>query len=329
MLRAAHSIFNTADLLDTLRTQFETPPLESCLFFRSCINDTYQFAAGANRYYLRVYQAGWRTRPEVEAEMSAIEAIHAAGGPVALPIPLRKGGFVLDLSAPEAVRPAVLFHEAAGVDLTYDAAEGPANANRYGRAVARLHNATSRLGPPPGRPPLDLHAVLDGPRDIISSRLSDDDRRYFDQVWDRLRRYVLGRQDLTLGFCHGDLNSSNIHFDGDLPTVIDFDCCGWGWLAGDIAAFARGMALHRLPSAEVNTLIGAFLQGYQSERTLAATDREALPAFMLIQRIWVASLHLDGHHRWGNIYFGNQYAQRLMHWLRNWESVLDTRPAWL
>jgi len=329
MLRVAHSIFDTASLLTTVQGQFDTPPLDSCLFFRSFINDTYRLTAGERCYYLRVSQAGWRTRTEVEAEMRAIEATHASGGSVARPISVRDGGFVLELPAPEAPRPAVLFHEAPGVDLTYEGPEGPASARRYGQAVAQLHNATSKLRAAEGRKPLDEQSMLAVPRETVMATLADEHRDFFASLCDRLRQYVVDRPDLTLAFCHGDLNNSNVHFDRGRPTVIDFDCCGWGWLAGDIAAFARGVALHRLPSTEIDALIQAFLEGYESERTISPVDREALPAFMLIQRIWVGSLHLDGHHRWGNIFYGPQYAVRLMRWLRQWQSILDGKPEWL
>jgi len=329
MIRVAHSIFNTTDLLDTIKDRFETPQLDTCLFFRSFINDTYRLAAEGRLYYLRVYQAGWRTRAEVAAEMDVIEHTFKLGGAVARPVPLRDGGFVLDLAAPEAVRSAALFHEAPGIDFTYDGANGTANAHRYGRAVAQLHDVTSHLTPPAGRQPLNFQTMLATPRQVVASRLFDEDSDYFARLCDRLQQRIAGDSELTLGFCHGDLNSSNIHFDRDRPTVIDFDCCGWGWLSSDIAAFARGITLARFPDPRVNELIAAFLRGYTAERSITTADLEALPACLLMQRIWVSSLHLDGHHRWGNIHYGEQYAARLVRWLRAWDNVLDHRPDWL
>jgi Ser/Thr protein kinase RdoA (MazF antagonist) len=328
VVRIAHSIFDAEDLLSTVKDLFDTPSLETCVFYRSFINDTYQFTADGRFYYLRVYQAGWRTRSEAEAEMNAIEAVYKAGGPVARPVALRYGGFVFDLDAPEAARPAVLFHEACGTELTYDGPNGPDNARRYGRAVGRFHRATSDLGPPKGRRPLDIEAMLEEPRLTVASRLPDQEGKYFAQLCSRLRQRVMAG-DLTLGFCHGDLNSSNMHFDDDQPTIIDFDCCGWGWLSNDIAAFARGVTLNRLPGAEASALIKSFLQGYREQRSIAAADIEALPPFLLIQRIWMASLHLDGHHRWGNSHFGPRYAMRLIDWLRSWEFELGHQPDWL
>jgi Ser/Thr protein kinase RdoA (MazF antagonist) len=100
-------------------------------------------------------------------------------------------------------------------------------------------------------------------------------------------------------------------------------------LSNDIAAFVRGVTLNRLPGVEASTLIRSFLKGYQQERSIATADLQALPAFLLIQRMWMASLHLNGHHRWGNIHFGSHYAIRLINWLRSWEIELDGEPDWL
>jgi Ser/Thr protein kinase RdoA (MazF antagonist) len=329
MVRVAHSIFNAEDLLSTVKDVFNTPSLETCVFYRSFINDTYQLAAAGRIYYLRVYQAGWRTKPEAEAEMNVIEAVYEAGGAVARPVALRDGGFVFDIDAPEASRLAVLFHEARGTELSYGGPNGPDNARRYGRAVGHLHRTTADLGPPSGRRPLDIEAMLEAPRLTVAARLPDQERNYFAELCGRLRERITGARDLKLGFCHGDLNSSNVHFHGDQPTIIDFDCCGWGWLSNDIAAFARGVTLGRLPGAEASALIKSFLQGYQDEKSIAAADMEALPVFLLIQRIWVASLHLNGHHRWGTGLFGPRYAMRLIHWLRSWEIELGHQPNWL
>jgi Ser/Thr protein kinase RdoA (MazF antagonist) len=46
------------------------------------------------------------------------------------------------------------------------------------------------------------------------------------------------REDLEVGSCHGDLHGWNAHIDQNMAlTVYDFDCCGVGWRAYDIAVF--------------------------------------------------------------------------------------------
>ncbi len=67
----------------------------------------------------------------------------------------------------------------------------------------------------------------------------------------------------------------------------------------------------------------AFLGGYRSVRAISIPDRESLSTFLLAQRIWMASLHVDGAHRWGAYHFGPAYARRLLGWLRAWEVWID------
>ncbi|WP_404710789.1 phosphotransferase enzyme family protein [Sphingomonas sp. MMS24-J13] len=328
-VKAAHALLDPTDLARAIAGRFAVPPIERAMLHRSFINDTYRAEAGGRRFYLRVYQAGWRDERAAAAEMAIIEALAAAGAAVARPVARRDGGgFVIAIRCGDLVRPAVLFEDAPGDDLNFSDVDGAANAARYGRAAAALHNAADGMTRHPDRPILDRLAMIEVPHAVIARAVEAKDRMLLDRLVDGL----LARIDpgLSQGFAHGDLNSSNIHFTDGGATVIDFDCCGWGWRANDIAAFARGVTLARMPGAEASALIRAYLAGYEAVRSIAPVDRAALPVFLLVQRLWMASLHLDGRdHRWGTASFGKPYVARLMAWLAAWECVLDDRPDWL
>ncbi len=328
-LRAAHSIFDGESLRARLDGLFEgVPAFDACGFFRAFVNDTYQLRAAGRTYYLRVYQAGWRTLAQARSEMAIIEAIAARGGRVARPVPLREGGFILELEAPEALRPAVLFEEAPGADLSFQGRQGPANAELYGRAAASLHGAMDGLPAFPDRPDWLVEGALNRPLATIGALMEPAPRAALKRIVQRLKDRIAATPDLTLALCHGDLNTSNLHFVGETGVVLDFDCSAWGWLANDIAGFARGVTLFRPPGEEADALIGAYLAGYRSVRSIAPADYEALPAFLLVQRIWLAGLHLDGRGRWGLISFGPPYVKRFSDVLETWGPILDRRPAW-
>ena len=136
---------------------------------------------------------------------------------------------------------------------------------------------------------------------------------------ERLSAILLAaKNNLTTGFCHGDLNCQNLHFAGETATAIDFDCCAWGWRAFELACFARGVAYLSKPGDAADSLIAAQLDGYRRHRPIAPADVAALPVMLLAQRLWVVSLHLDGAARWGAINFDRPYAARALAWLRAW-----------
>ena len=330
-VKAAHALLDPGDLGRAIDGLFALPAIERVALHRSFINDTYRVEAGGRPFYLRGYQAGWRDMRAAAAEMAIIETLAANGAAVARPVPRRDGdGFAIPIRTGNLVRPAVIFEEAPGDDLGFFGADGPANAMRYGLAAAMLHDAADSLTPHSDRPALDRAAMIATPWALIASATDSADRPLLDRIVDRLLARIDGDPDLSWGFAHGDLNSSNIHFTGNEATVIDFDCCGWGWRANDIAAFARGVTLARLPGMEASALIRSYLAGYEAVRPIAPADRAALPAFLLVQRLWMASLHLAGRdHRWGSASFGRPYVARLMGWLAAWESVLDDTPDWL
>ena len=42
---------------------------------------------------------------------------------------------------------------------------------------------------------------------------------------------------LQPGFCHGDASGGNAHISGRTITFFDFDCCGCGFRAYDVAVY--------------------------------------------------------------------------------------------
>lgn len=84
-----------------------------------------------------------------------------------------------------------------------------------------------------------------------------------------------------LGIVHGDIYWANLHFNehGDI-TMFDFDLCGYGWRAYDLAYYYT-----RVPEA----VRGPALDGYESLRPLADSERDMLSTFG-----GLAWIHADG-----------------------------------
>jgi Ser/Thr protein kinase RdoA (MazF antagonist) len=119
--------------------------------------------------------------------------------------------------------------------------------------------------------------MLRRPLAIVGAQFDrKEDRDDLTRIGGRLMT-ALSSAPLTFGFAHGDLNSSNILFRDGGETVIDFDCCGLGYRAYDIAAFARGVTLTRMPGPEASALISAQLAGYVEVSPILPRMRPPFP----------------------------------------------------
>lgn len=68
--------------------------------------------------------------------------------------------------------------------------------------------------------------------------------------------------------------------------MFDFDQCGYGWRAFDIAKF-----VHRAHTQKIDVMVSnLFLQRYQAIRQLNVAELAAIPVFIKIAHIWVMEI---------------------------------------
>jgi Ser/Thr protein kinase RdoA (MazF antagonist) len=265
---------------------------------------------------LRIYRAGWRSADEIAYEMAALEHLGAKGVPVARPVRRRNGALVDWLAAPEGSRAAVLFTHAPGRELDGSTEDS----RRYGCAVASIHAATDdfEIGHP--RFALDLEHLLTQPlaaiRPFLRHRLADLDTIETLATLVRRRVAALPAGEMDRGFCHGDFHGDNAHIEGDTVTMFDFDCCGPGWRAYDIAVFRWRWGEDEAGDERW----AAFLEGYRSKRPIGETDLAAVPLFVVARAIWLRGLHAGNTGDWGRSWLNDAYWDRLLKGLREWQA---------
>ncbi|OWQ38573.1 hypothetical protein CDH05_26480 [Pseudomonas lactis] len=324
MKLASHTIFNATALASHLKNEYDIGTIESCHLWRCSVNDVFRLEANGRQWWLRIHPYGWRTPSQTHTEIDSLLQLAKAGASVVRPVARTTGDYLLALEAAEGSRTAVLFEHAAGVEVSYLGPEGTKNASRYGCAAAKLHDACDTLRTSAQYMRIDLDFILLDPIRKILPLLGAEERAYLLSLSRKLTELIQAHT-LTTGFCHGDLNSSNIHFSDNGPCVFDFDCSGWGWRAFELAAFARGMTWSSGPTPANQALISAYFDGYRSQHTVTADDFSIQSAMLLVQRIWVTALHLSMASRIGSFYFGPPYAVKLVEWLRLWEPELKSR----
>ena len=99
---------------------------------------------------------------------------------------------------------------------------------------------------------------------------------------------------IDFGLIHNDLHFANfiIHPEGRM-TIIDFDDCGYGWFAMDIAmALFDVLVLYNAPSEEesqrfAERFLTNYLAGYRLENELASFWQQQLPKFLKLKELCI------------------------------------------
>lgn len=284
------------------------------------VNDTYRVDGGDATFYLRVSPHGWRTEPELSAELTLIDELDRRGLRVARPVPRHDGDYLSRLAAPEGERFAVLFAAADGADVRdIDGAQSRA----YGRLAAHLHDAADAAAIASARFHLDERHLVDEPLASIRAAIGpgNEDLTFLEQVAAQVRRHLaaLPRQAPAYGLCHGDLHPGNARFDPAAePTLFDFDFCGHGWRTYDLTVFlwnAFGEGRSKRWRAD---RWRAFLRGYREVRPLDEAALEAVPLFLVARQIWLLGLDCSGHTEWLPQWLTPAWFRAMVGTVRGW-----------
>jgi Ser/Thr protein kinase RdoA (MazF antagonist) len=154
-----------------------------------------------------------------------------------------------------------------------------------------------------------------------------DDWTYLLGLAERLREHIMNLPAALLdrGFCHGDSHGANAHRDGDTVTIFDFDCCGPGWRAYDLATFRWIWEWHDAEAAAKHW--SRFLQGYREYRTLADLDLAAVEPFVGLREFWLLGLHARLAAVYGSFLLADDSIDTRLDFLRRWEQEHSEPPS--
>ncbi len=241
---------------------------------------------------LRLHREGYHSKPEIASELSWLTALQDLPGLNSVRPVAGAQGLVTELDG----RYLVGFAPITGQEL-----QPGDDLFRWfaplGEITARLHLHSRQWTPPEGftRKRWDVETIL-GPQPHWGDwRQAQGLDRQGEEILaratvalaTRLQSYGTGPE--TFGLIHADLRLANLMVDGDRLTAIDFDDCGFGWWAYDLASALSFIETDpRLPE-----LIAAWTRGYTRIATLRAEDREIIPSLIFLRRVlltaWLAT----------------------------------------
>lgn len=246
-------------------------------------NDTYAVETDSARFAFRIYgqDKSWiREASDLRFEVDLLAHLHAQHAPVSYPIERRSGETLGCWSSSGGDRYYALFSWCPGdtidtKDLTLS------EAVRVGAALASIHVGSDSLVTSHSRYVLDGQTLVERSLERMRPALDQagpDDARLIEncaaQIVDQLRAFQPG--PAGWGVIHGDPQVLNCHFaDDGTVNFFDFDHCGFGWRAYDIAYYLRHTnAAGERRGEEIRS---AVIEGYGSVRPLSPAEQQMLP----------------------------------------------------
>lgn len=280
----------------------------ACHYHGAGLHDTYMLQTdlgqdGASRYVFRLYRTPWREPAAIAYELEALQALREHGAAVAGPLPNRHGELSVKLAVARRSRIGALFEYAPGTPARGGLA--PQQARRLGASVAHMHSVADGLTLHRTRPPLDWQQLVETPLAAVQTRLlavcdETQARQHIHTLNASATVCAVHLQALCAalpqaapyyGLCAGDIHGGNAHFDTGCVTLFDFDQCGPGWRAFELAKFIH-TAHSSGPAASAPDVIDAFLAGYELHRRLSPAERDSLPWLRWVAHLWVTGIHL-------------------------------------
>ena len=295
-IRIARSFVAAESVAELIAAEYDCPPPLSAKLFSKLLrtqdNDHYLVTAGDGvQYAFRIYQQGARfrrTESDYLYEIDWLNFLKSRDLPVSYPIPRKDGGYLSRLEAPEGTRYYAMFSLAYGDPMSL---KDPEQLYTMGETMARIHVASNEFATPHARKPIDLAFLLERPLDRIGRSWTDDRVANLDLVMaaaEEARDELKGLLDKFpadgWGPIGGDFHQSSVFFDEtNRPTFFNFDLCGPGWRAYDIASFLSNGNLMHAPAERAE----AFFAGYFSVRPLTEEEHAAIAPFLTIRRVWL------------------------------------------
>lgn len=256
-------------------------------------NDHYLVRTGDQKYVARIYQQGnylQRQESDYLFELDWLNYLKANDMPVSYPLLRRDGGYLGSVYAPEGQRYYAVFSFAQGKPMS---AQDEEQLFAIGQKMAEIHLISNDFQTMHARRSMDLNFLADEPIGRMREFWSSNQDSKFEillvsaeEAKDAIVA-LLENEEYTedsWGPIGGDFHPYNIHFNKlNEPTFFNFDLCGFGWRAYDIAVFLLNAGLMKRSSA----FSEAFFAGYYSVRPLSRNEHEAIAPFLTLRRVWL------------------------------------------
>lgn len=305
-----NSTIAPADIAKFVHETYSLSPDITCKLIKTGINHTYRIDSHGEAFVFRIYSYNWRTREEIEEELSLLQLLKKHGISVSYPIKDHSQNYIQTIDAPEGLRFAVLFSYATGHKVHNYSQEVHFE---IGKMMAHMHTLTAGLEQK--RVTYTADILLNQPLGRIRQFLPDetDEMQFLLATRTILEKELLGADTSLLrkGVVHLDIWFDNLNIsDGNKVTLFDFDFCGNGWLCLDIAYYI--LQLHQTEKDERLRAekMAAFYNGYESVEKISEEEKRLLPTLGVCLYYFYLGVQCQRFENWSNTFLNDVYLKR-------------------
>lgn len=306
------SHLSVPDLAVFIQQKYQLPAGVTCRLLKAGINHSYLVSAGNTKYVFRVYSFNWRTKKEIQEEIKLLRILANNKIAVSYAITDGEGDYIQEIHAPEGMRYAVLFSFAKGEKrITY-----PEELHfTIGEMMAKMHAVTENLFLERVTYTKDVLLVDSFAQLPAFISPETEEMQFMRSVQEHLLKILPDYNSASLrrGVVHLDIWFDNLNIYNDKEvTIFDFDFCGNGLLAYDIAYYI--LQIHGVEKDEMQCRLKAdsFLKGYESVTAITAEERKLLPMMGVALYFFYLGVQCKRFDNWSNVFINETYFKRFI-----------------
>ncbi len=319
-MKVISTTLDTEYVADLVTQSFDFGTVEKCIFLSKGVNDTYLVAFEASQYIVRVFRHGWRNLDEILCEIDFVGHLASRSAPVANFLPSRCGAVAQTIECPEGERFVALM-ECAANSVYESHVVSTRDPFGYGRSVGLLHKLSEGFRASRPRKELDIEALICKPLATVLHHFPEKESElsYLRDQADSLIHEIKKLNDAGLHklFLHGDLTGGNANMAEGGYIFYDFDCCGLGWQAYDLAVFLWSLILNGKLE-----FWSTFLAGYRSITKLDHPDEQAIGLFVAARSFWIMGYSMSSVPTLGSFSYKSRVFEGDVQFLKRLRSEL-------
>ncbi|RYJ45693.1 phosphotransferase [Flavobacterium beibuense] len=315
------SILSAKELGEFITSQYNLEQSTQCSLFRTGMNHTYMLSGNSDKHVLRSYCHNWRSKQEIEEEITLLLSLKENKLNISYPIPDKTGSYIQKINAPEGIRYAVVFSFAEGGKVRFIDED---TCHYIGTIMGKFHLAAENKTV--NRIHYNSQTLVDLPYQYANAFFSNElpEMEYLKALGEEIKE-TFNKVHLKEGIVHLDMWYDNMAItDKKEVTVFDFDFFGNGPLILDVAYFCKHLFIIEADKGIYNKKAKAFINGYQSINPLSQQELDIIPyaaAAVFIFYLGVQSQRFD----WSNIFLSENYLKMYVGRIQSWMEYHTTK----